>query len=361
MRWFVLRAARRGQAAHSPPAPLFARAGAGSFTTMAAGRILIAGAGAIGSMCGAMLAAGGHQVTMLGRTAHLDAIEAHGLRLSGIFGAHTVRNLILTDHPARLGGRFDLILCTVKSYDTESLAGVLADRLEDRGTIVSMQNGLGNIETLAAHFGHARVLGARVITGAEFEGPGAVRVTVSAEPIAIGPAPQVAREATAALAERAREITEVIDRSGIPSVAVADVMPVIWAKLLYNVALNPLGALLGLHYGALAKDADLRTIMDAAIGEAFAVARLLDIALPFADAGAYREFFYQRLIPPTFHHRPSMLYDLRRRGRTEIGALNGRIVELANELGLRADANAMLVKLVRAAERARSAELEKGA
>lgn len=309
-------------------------------------------------MCGGMLAAGGHQVTMLGRAAHLDAIAERGLRLSGIFGAHTVRNLTLADQPARLSGRFDLILCAAKSYDTEAVAAALAGRLNDDGAIVSMQNGLGNIETLAAHFGSERVLGARVITGAELEAPGSVRVTVSAEPIAIGPAPEVAREATAALAERARKIADALHRSGIPAIAVADLMPVLWAKILYNVALNPLGALLGLHYGALAEDPDLRTIMDAAIDEAFAVARAVAVALPFADAGAYREFFYGRLIPPTFHHRPSMLYDLKRRGRTEIGALNGRIVDLAKELSLRAETNAMLVKLIHAAERARHRELE---
>ncbi len=76
--------------------------------------------------------------------------------------------------------------------------------------------------------------------------------------------------------------------------------------------------------------------------------------MPSADAAEYRRLFYDKLIPPTFDHRPSMLYDLTRRGRTEIGALNGRIVEMAREHGIAAPTNEMLVRLIRAGERARS-------
>ena len=92
--------------------------------------------------------------------------------------------------------------------------------------------------------------------------------------------------------------------------------------------------------------------MDRAIDEAFAVAHALDVALPFSNAEEYRTVFYEQLIPPTFNHRPTMLHDLHVRGRTDIGALNGKIVELADRLGLGADTNRMLTRLIRAAERA---------
>jgi len=128
-------------------------------------------------------------------------------------------------------------------------------------------------------------------------------------------------------------------------------MPVIWTKLLYNVALNPLGALFELSYGELAADPCLRAIMDDVISEAFAVARVLKVDLPFADDREYRETFYGKLVPATESHRPTMLYDLKNRGRTDIESLNGKIVELAERSGLKAPVNFTLVRQIHAAER----------
>jgi 2-dehydropantoate 2-reductase len=322
-----------------------------NFDTMTDTPILIAGAGAIGSILGGMLREAGHDVTLLGRRAHMEAIARDGLRLSGLLGTRTVTGVKLCDDPAKLGTQFGLILCTVKSYDTESIAAALANRLTDDGVVVSMQNGLGNIESLIETFGRRRVLGARVIFGAEMPAPGSAHVTVFAQPVAIGPAPVIHRDDSPTLADRAHAIATKIDAAGVPTVSVEDIMPVLWTKILYNVALNPLGALLRQHYGALAADPDVRPIMDRAIDEAFAVARALDIALPFSSAAEYRKVFYEQLIPPTFNHRPTMLYDLHVRGRTDIGALNGKIVELADRFGLDAETNRMLTRLIRAAER----------
>jgi 2-dehydropantoate 2-reductase len=116
--------------------------------------------------------------------------------------------------------------------------------------------------------------------------------------------------------------------------------------------LNALGALYEQSYGELAGDPDLRAIMDEAIGEAFAVARKLEVALPFATESEYLDTFYGRLIPATESHRPTMLYDLKNRGRTDIDWLNGKIVELAVQTALTAPVNQMLVRQVHAAERA---------
>ncbi|MGO8804864.1 ketopantoate reductase family protein, partial [Candidatus Binatus sp.] len=88
--------------------------------------ILIAGAGAIGSILGGMLHDAGHDVTLLGRPAHLEAIARGGLRISGLLGDRIVTGMTLADDPARLGRRFGLIVCAVKSYDTESIAAALA-------------------------------------------------------------------------------------------------------------------------------------------------------------------------------------------------------------------------------------------
>jgi 2-dehydropantoate 2-reductase len=322
-----------------------------NFDTMTDTSILIAGAGAIGSIVGGMLHDAGHDVTLLGRRTHLEAIARGGLKISGLLGVRTITGIKLADDPAKLGTRFGLILCTVKSYDTELIGAALVDGLTDDGVVISMQNGLGNIESLIDVFGRHRVLGARVIFGAEMPSPGCAHVTVFAQPVAIGPAPAIHRELAPPLAARARAIAAMLDSAGVPTVGVEDIMPVLWAKILYNVALNPLGALLQQNYGALAADLDVRPIMDRAIDEAFAVARAVGVALPFSSAAEYRKVFYEQLLPPTVSHRPTMLHDLHVRGRTDIGALNGKIVELADQHGLDAETNRMLTRLIRAAER----------
>jgi len=331
---------------------LFALLAADNFSTVDEAKILIAGAGAIGSVLGAMLHSAGHRVTLLGRRKHMEAIACDGLRITGLLGTHTIRGLKLADRPSQLYGRYDLILCTVKPYDTAEISDEIAERLSDSGMIVSMQNGLGNIEALASRFGLGRVLGGRVIFGSELQRPGAVHVTVFADPVAIGPAPALHRGLSDVLAVRATKVARLIDCAGVAALGCADIMPLIWSKLLYNVALNALGALYELSYGELAGDPDLRAIMDEAIGEAFAVARKLEVALPFASESEYLDTFYGRLIPATENHRPTMLYDLKNRGRTDIDWLNGKVVELAVQTGGTAPVNRTLVRQIHAAERA---------
>lgn len=317
------------------------------------GPILIAGAGAIGSAIGTLLQVAGDQVTLLGRPAHLQAIAAEGLQLEGLFGSHRAHGFALADNLEALAGkRFSLIILAVKSYDTAAFAPYLGDLLAQDGIVVAAQNGLGNLELLAEHLGPARLLGARVIFGAELA-PARVRVTVFAEPVALGPSPDLSGAASAALYASAQRLSAHLNQAGVPSEATADIRPLLWTKVFYNAALNPLGALLRTNYGALGADPALRRIMDAIIDEAFAVARRLEIALPFADAGTYREAFYGRLVPITYDHRPSMLVDLERRGRTEIDALNGRIVALGDELGLAVEINRTLTGLIKASERLR--------
>ncbi|SRR5579875_66201 len=316
------------------------------------GPILIAGAGALGSVIGGMLRSAGNDVSLLGRPPHLDAIDRRGLTVEGLLGCRKVSGFELYRDAGELGRRrFATIFVTVKSYDTATAAPLLARHLEHDGIAISAQNGLGNIEILGREVGDDAVLGARLIFGAEIAEPGRVRVTVMAEPVAIGPAPQSGGCATPTLAARAGRIAAALCAAGVPSQPVADVRPYLWTKLFYNAALNPLGALLKLNYGAIGADPELRPIMDQIIEEAFVLARRAEVALPFATAAEYRAIFYDRLIPATREHYPSMLADLERRGRTEIGALNGRIVEMSDAAGLAAPANRMITALIRARER----------
>ncbi len=320
---------------------------------MLEGPILVAGAGALGCVFGAMLRGAGHDVTMLARRPQADAIARDGVRLTGLLGEHDIRGFTAVADARDLTRRFRLILLTVKSYDTVEIATSLQERLDDPGVLVSIQNGVGNLEILSERFRPERLLGAKIMLGAELVGPGAARVSVFAEPITVGPDPRLVPSGVDEARRDADAVARLLAQSGISARSVADIVPELWTKLLYNVALNPLGALLKTHYGALAEDLGLRRIMSQAIDEAFAVAQRLNVVLPFGSATEYREAFYGRMVPTTFRHRPSMLYDLHNRGRTEIGTLNGKVVELADKLGLDVSMNRTLTDLIRAAERIR--------
>src|SRR5262245_19489648 len=111
-------------------------------------RVLVAGAGALGSVFGGFLRKAGLDVTLLGRAAHLDTIAARGLRIDGIWGDHHVDGFAIATDTAALSGRFDAILLPVKSYDTSTVAAAVAPFLAADGVAISLQNGLGNVETL---------------------------------------------------------------------------------------------------------------------------------------------------------------------------------------------------------------------
>lgn len=310
-------------------------------------RVLVAGAGALGSVFGGFLRLADHDVTLLGRGTHIEAIRAHGLRIDGLWGEHRAGDFGLAADPAEARGPFDAILLTVKSYDTATMAAAVAPLLAADGVAISLQNGLGNAEAMAAHVGSARALAGRVIFGAELLAPGQVRVTVYADPVLIGawePA------CPSRLTERARYWVAQLAAAGIPAEYCDDIGAALWGKVLYNAALNPLGALLGVPYGVLGEQAHTRAIMDAAIDEAFAVAGAEGVQLPWASAAEYRAVFYGRLLPSTADHRSSMLQDLERGWATEIDAINGQVWARGAAHGIVTPVNEMLTRLVHARE-----------
>jgi 2-dehydropantoate 2-reductase len=306
------------------------------------GSILVAGCGAIGSVVGCLLREAGHEVTLLGRPAHLTAIGARGLRMDGIWGEHHAGGFRLATQIDEVGGPYRLILITVKAFDTESLVPRLFALADDDTLAISLQNGLGNLELLARTFGAGRSLGANVLVGAEIPEPGRVTVTVQAAPLVIGPL----EASDCVLMERIDAWKRAFNGAGIPCEVTARILSYLWAKVFYNAPLNPLGALLEAHYGALGDDPALREIMDRVIDEAFEVARGKKVDLLWTDAQAYRDFFYSHLVPSTYHHRSSMLQDLQRGRRTEIDAINGSVWRYGEDLGIPTPVNETLTRLI---------------
>jgi 2-dehydropantoate 2-reductase len=287
-------------------------------------------------------------VTLLGRPWHLDAVHERGLWIDGIWGEHYADGFQLANGPADLRGTYDLVLVCVKSFDTEAIAAEITPVLGADGIAISIQNGLSNVERLSAALGAERVLGGRILMGATIPEPGHVTITVHAAPFAFGPLREGdAKESMPA----ARRWAEAFREAGIACELVDTVLPHLWSKAFYNCALNSLGAFLGVHYGALGEDEDLRAIMDGVIDEAYAVAAARGVQLPWRSAAEYRELFYSQLLPATYVHRNSMLQDLERGHRVEIDAVNGQVWAYGRELEMPTPFNEMLTRLIHWRER----------
>jgi 2-dehydropantoate 2-reductase len=305
-------------------------------------RILVVGAGALGSLYGGFLRRAGHDVTLLGRAAHLDAIRSRGLAIEGVLGAARVGAFSLAVSAGEVAGRFDLIVVAVKSYEVATATAPLGTVLGSDGAVLALQNGLGHLEILAERFGAERVLAAPVLIGATVPAPGVVRATVYAKPVQVG--------APWADDRRARLWAAALADAGLPSEPTERPMPFLWEKMLYNLPLNALGAVLRLPYGALAERAESRWIMDQVIDEGFAVARADGAELLWDRVADCRRHFYETLLPPTVAHRSSMLQDIERGRRTEIDAINGYVCRRGEARAIPVPCNRVLAALVRAIE-----------
>jgi 2-dehydropantoate 2-reductase len=310
-------------------------------------KILVFGAGAVGLTVGGFLSRD-HEVTLLGRPRYLKPIRQKGLTVSGIWGRHHFSRFSLATNFAqvkKLKTRFDLVLITVKAYDTERAAREIKKIAGPKTLLLSLQNGLGNIETLHRYFSKKCVLAGRIIFGVEMPAPAHVKVTVMAEPSAIG------ETFKTGMSPRVSKIAALFNEAGIPSAACPDVKALLWAKVIYNCALNPLASLLGSHYGFLMEKELTRMLMDEAVGEIYAVAKKARVHLKPETAEKYLALFYSKLVPRTYNHHPSMLQDLRNGKKTEIEALNGAIARIGKKNSVPAPVNAMLAEMIRQKER----------
>jgi len=293
--------------------------------------VLIAGTGALATLFAARLSASGHPVTMLGTWADgLKALNENGARLVDADGAEHAYPVDATSNPADCrGARYALVL--VKSWQTDRVAGQLADCLAEDGLALTLQNGMGNRELLAGTLGLPRVALGVTTTGATLLGPGLARaggegvISVEAHP-RLGP------------------LESALTGAGFTVQVVNDAEALVWGKLVINAAINPLTALLRVPNGELLQRPAAHKMMGVLAREAAAVATAQGIHLPFKDAVQAAEDVARK----TASNHSSMFQDIRRGAPTEIDAICGAITKTGEKLGVSTPVNRVCWHLTRA-------------
>jgi len=294
-------------------------------------RIVVLGAGAIGSLYAAKLAAH-HRVTVLARPAHADAIARDGLRLvgreSGTFQVDAVTSI---DHVPDA----DLFLLTTKVNDNASVAGALANRIARPTAVLCVQNGLGG-EAIVKDILGDRAVVLRAITqfGAIFQAPGLIDYKVQGYTV-------IER------GSGSDELASLLTASGLDGRISDRIDYEVWRKLVFNCVINPITSIVGGEVGSIA-DTRLDPLKQLVIDECLAVAAASGVHLEFDVLAALRDIF-----GPS-RNIASMRQDLMRGKATEIDYMNGAVVERGRRLGIDCPVNGALVAVIKAMERSGS-------
>ena len=291
-------------------------------------RFAVMGAGSVGCYFGALLARAGHAVTLIGRQAHVQAIQSQGLRLqTAAEDAHIP--MAASTEPSSVAGA-DVVLLCVKSTDTEAAARQIQPHLAPGALVLTLQNGVDNDERVHAVLGPAQPVAAAVVyVATAMAGPGHVRHFGRGD-LLIGPAP---------IAER---LAHELGAAGIPTELSGNVRGALWAKLVINCAYNALSAIAQQPYGWLVRQDGAGEVIADLVAECLAVAQADGVRMDGDVHAAVRGI--AQSMPGQLS---STAQDLARGRPSEIEHLNGYVARRGAALGVATPVNRALLVLVR--------------
>jgi 2-dehydropantoate 2-reductase len=292
-------------------------------------KVAVMGAGAVGCYYGGMLARAGHEVVLIARPQHVEAIAGKGLRLDTQNFDEYVRVSASTDAAAIKEAK--LVLFCVKSTDTDSAARLIAPHLEQDALVLSLQNGVENAERLRELLPQA-VAAAVVYVASEMAGPGHIKHHGRGE-LVIEPS------------RSSEDVARAFADAGVPTEISDNVRGALWAKLVLNCAYNALSALSRMPYGRLVQGEGVTRAMRDIVDECLAVAAADGVTIPGDVDAAVR-----RIAETMPNQYSSTAQDMARGKRSEIDHLSGLIVKRGEASGISTPANRMLHVLVKLVE-----------
>jgi 2-dehydropantoate 2-reductase len=307
-------------------------------------KICVLGAGSLGCAIGGVLAEADNEVWLVNRGRGLvEAIQANGLVLREAGVDRTVALNATTDcvEIASKSGAMDLMIVLVKSFHTEAAINAALPIVDENTVVLSLQNGLGHEDVLAAAVGRKKLLAGKTYVGGLMLAPGHVGVGKVGKDTHIG-------ELDGSQSERVLRIAKVFNDAGLMTLVSDNIMGTIWEKLLVNVATGALSGITRLPYGELYQVPELEACAIAAVSEAMAVAKASGVTLtttdpraPWVKAGAGLGADF----------KASMLQSLEKGSVTEIDFVNGSVMRCGAQLGVPTPVNATLVACMKGIER----------
>lgn len=318
----------------------------GGMVAIESRRIVVLGAGAMGSLYGCVLAGAGHDVTMLCRSGRqAQSIAEQGLAVSAPAGGLRVFRPAATTDPAGIGV-VDLVLVCCKAYDTGTASASLPPLVGADTVVLTLQNGLGSVEALCQRVPPGQVVAGITYQGAYVSGPGRVDHA--------GSGPTIIGELDGRVTDRIRALAATLADAGLPTEVSGNIRGLQWFKLLVNAAINPLTAVLRVTNGRLLELPEAVSIMRQAVAEGEAVARAAGVQLPLDEDGIWAQV--TDVARATAANRSSMLQDAVNGRRTEVDSISGVIVREGRRLGIATPVNETLCNLVRCSDPARQSE-----
>ncbi len=298
-------------------------------------KIAVVGAGAVGGYFGGMLARAGAPVVMIGRPAFVEAIKKSGLFLDTLRFQESVRVEASTELRAVRGA--EIVLFCVKTTDNARTASALAPLLAPGTLVLSLQNGVDNVEQIRAAAA-IDALPTVVYVAASVPEPGRVK-HVGRGDLVVGPEN-----------ERTKGVVALFSRAQVPCRISGNIEGELWTKLVWNCALNAVSALGRTKYGQIASSADARKVVETTVYEVLAVARAAGIHPAGLEDPQVALAGALKIATQMAEAVSSTGQDLNRGKRTEIDSLNGYISRRGAELGVPTPVNHALYTLVKLAE-----------
>lgn len=304
-------------------------------------KITVVGPGALGCLIAALLKnKTKDEIWLLDEFAdRAKKISLEGVRVEGMSGPLTARvNATANVHDI---GSCDLVILCVKSYSTEDACKGIKDLVSEKTGVLTLQNGIGNVQVLNDHFGPDRV-----IAGVTNHGSTLIE---TAHVKHAGKGDTIIGRADGRVLGAIREIAGILTKAGFETKISKDIDSVIWSKLVVNVGINALSAITRLNNGALIEHEECRQILRSAVQEAVKVVKRKRIKLLYDDPIQKVE----SVCGATSSNVSSMFQDILNKKRTEIDFINGAIVRQAKALNISTPVNEVLTNLVKTIEKGR--------
>ena len=311
--------------------------------------ILIIGSGSVGIGLGSSLLSQGENISFLASEQTASKMKEGGIKRTGLFTNYSFKPeefSVYESYSEIPKNTFDYVLITSKTTANKEISAKLnehRDILKENFTILIVQNGFGNDEAYLKYFKTNEVYCARIITGFTRPERNISEVTVYTEPMLLGSLHGENIDHLQIIADR-------ITSSGIKCELTYDLDKYLWAKMLYNCALNALGSILDVTYGKLTENEYSKEIMDNIIDEIFDVIKASPYSTLWDSADEYKEIFYKKLVPDTYNHYSSTHQDIKRKIKTEIDSLTGKVIDLGEKNNIDVSTNKIIYNLIKAIE-----------